>query len=239
MTSERPTVSHNEDTKGYVEKHPAYGAITVSRPWSGKGLHLFGSNTDQKQMVTLKVSTATLERDLHNDWIFPRETILEFSMTEAQWALFATNRGMGDSFPVTLEMAPKDRTLERLPEIEPLVDNRKEQFDEEVEAKLHKTLENIANSVKQLEELANGKSVSKVALRDAIGRLKITTSNLPSDLRFSVDQFKETTYNMVNDAKLEVEAYVMNAANRVGLRTIREQAEGPMLPFTKEEANDI
>jgi hypothetical protein len=181
-------------------------------------------------MVSIKLSRADLHRNLHNDWVFPTETIVNFSMSEAQWAMFATGRGTGEALPVTLELVPLRGVLTRVPEIERPMDTRKEQFDLEVKEKLKDTLASILRATEEIKDLSNGKSVSKVALRTAVGCLESTLKNLPSNLQFSVDQFVETTAGMVEDAKQEVEAYVLNAAHKVGMKAIRDRSEGPLLP---------
>lgn len=239
MTKELPTTEeYTIPNKGVKETHPAYGAISISRPWSNKGITLFGTHADQNQMVSLRLSKAVLNRDLHNDWVYPTETIVEFSMSEAQWAMFATGRGTGEALPVTFQMIPQGYELVRAPEIERPIDTRKEQFDLEVKEKLQETLTSVFKSVGEIKAISEGKSVSKVALRAAVRGLENTLTNLPSNLQFSVDQFVETTASMVEDAKQEVEAYVMNAAHRVGMKTLKNQAEGPVLPFAENYSND-
>jgi uncharacterized FlaG/YvyC family protein len=239
MAKELPTSeTHTTPTRGTKETHPAYGAITISRPWSSGAITLFGTHADQNQKVSLRLSKAVLKRDLHNDWVHPTETIVEFSMSEAQWAMFATGRGTGEAMPVTLELVPQDYELARVPDIERPIDTRKEQFDLEVKEKLQETLASVFRSVEEIKAMSEGKSVSKVALRHAVKSLENTLTNLPANLQFSVDQFVETTASMVDDAKQEVEAYVLNAAHRVGMKTLKDRADGPTLPLLEGESND-
>lgn len=199
---------------------------------------MFGSNLGHHNYVSIKISEAELDRDLHRDYIYPGRTLIEFRMTDAQWASVVSSSGMGSTIPVTLERISQGSPLTRLPEIEPLHASRKEQFDLEFEAKVRETLNSLNKLVKDLEELSDQKTISKKSLKDVLKGLKVSLGNLPSNLKFTTSSFRETTSKMVEDAKAEIEAYIMTATQRVGLESLRAGLPPETLSITGDSEND-
>lgn len=52
------------------ETHPSYGAITVNRIQSNIGIGVFGSKIKHNNLVEITISTAELNRELNNDYIY-------------------------------------------------------------------------------------------------------------------------------------------------------------------------
>lgn len=216
-----------EDSHGSsIETHPAYGVVTVTRPQSNPGATLFGSDLQHQHFISVQIQTAVVKRDLNRDWTHPRKTILEFNMTEAQWAKFVSGAGRSQATPVTLDMVTNG-DLAKVPAIKTTKVNRKDQFNEEFQQKLKEALDSFNTGISKLKELSEQKSVSKVALRDIVRSLEINAGNLPSNLNFAVSSFKEVSENIVEEAKAEVEAYLQNAAQQAGLKVL--VAEAPQL----------
>ena len=101
-SSEKPTVTAQQ--RGQLITHPAFGTITVSRPTSSPGKILFGSDIDHQHYVSVRIHDAEINRDLHRDWLHPGKTILEFSMSEVQWAKFVSGAGISQATQITLDM---------------------------------------------------------------------------------------------------------------------------------------
>jgi hypothetical protein len=104
----RPIEQEPEVSQGGLDdtvfRHPAFGNICVSRP-SGSAT-LFGSELKHQHYVSITINRAEKHRSLHRDWIFGKDTILEISMSESQWATFVASSGMGGGTPCTLNYAP-------------------------------------------------------------------------------------------------------------------------------------
>lgn len=221
--TERPQITSTDRGQRYT--HPAYGTISVSRIQCG-GRTLFGSDLDHQSYVAITVNRAAVERDLHRDFVFPKEELIEFAMSESQWARFVSGAGQSFCTEVTLDRCTEGGEYKMVPSIERAEESRKDQFDQEFQQKLLKALEGFNKSVEDLKELSDGKSVSKVKLKEVVKGLQIQLSNLPSNLNFAVEQFKEVTEKNVDEAKAEVQAYIVAAAQRAGLPS----TEVPHLP---------
>lgn len=228
--SQQPQIQ--KTPSGLEETHPAYGVVHVSRRQCHPGMNLFGSDLAHQHYITVSVRRASVQRDLHRDWVFPREELVEFSMSEAQWARFVAGSNQSFASEVTLERYGEGGRYFLTPEIDKGSETRKDQFDREFNEKLQRKLEGLQNSIAELKELSEGKSVSKVKLKDILSSLTIQMENLPKDLNFAVGQFKEVTEKTVEEAKVEIEAYVSAAINRAGLESTSIHV--PHLPSNTE-----
>jgi hypothetical protein len=187
-------------------------------------MNLFGSDLSHQHYISITVSKASVSRDLHRDWTFPKGDLIEFSMSEAQWARFVAGANQSFASEVTLERYVEGGTYTMTPEIANKTENRKDQFDREFREKLQKKLEGLQGSIAELKELSEGKSISKVRLKEILQSLRVQVGNLPSDLNFAVSQFQEVTERTVEEAKVEIEAYVSAAVQRAGLDHLTAQA---------------
>lgn len=200
--------------------HPAFGAISTSRPsCGGEGMTLFGSDIGHQHFVTVTLREAHLEQSLGRDWIHQDEHIAEFHLSEAQWAKFVSCGGRGSATPVTLDTYRDGEGLTRVAAIRRNPESRKDQFDRDFKEKLEKAMEQITSLSKSLEEMCEGK-VTKTELKALSRNLSVTVGNLPSNLDFAVDSFKEVTEAFVEDAKAEVEAYALNTLQVAGAKAL-------------------
>jgi hypothetical protein len=189
------------------EIHPAYGVAQVSRHQS-TGVNLFGSDITHHNYITITVSKASVCRDLHEDWVHPDGELIEFSMSQAQWARFVAGADRNFATEVTLGRYSTGGTYSLIPRIAQKKETRKDQFDREFQKKLSESLQSIRKSVENLKELASDRTVSKVELRRIVSNLQNQMDNLPRNLDFTVEQFKKVTEQGVQDAKIEIEAYI-------------------------------
>lgn len=213
-----------------VEVHPAYGVVQVSRRSSSPGMNLFGSDLSHQHYIAVTVCRASVHRELHRDWTCPGEDLVEFSLSEAQWAKFVAGASQSFATEVTLERYSEGGKYVMAPEIARKTESRKDQFDKEFQQKLFRALEGFSKSVEALKELSDGKSVSKVKLKEVVRGLQIQLSNLPSNMNFAVEQFREVTERNVEEAKVEIEAYLTAAVQRSGLESLAAQAPTPIAP---------
>jgi hypothetical protein len=200
--------------------HPAFGAISTSRPsCGGEGMVLFGSDIGHQHFVSITLKEAHLEQHLGRDWINTGKVIAEFHLSEAQWAKFVSCGGRGSATPVTLDTYRDGEELTHVPAIQRNPESRKDQFDRDFKEKLEKAMEKISCISNSLQEMCEGK-VTKSELRVLSGNLSTIVKNLPSNLDFAVDSFKEITETFVEDAKAEVEAYTLNALHVAGAKAL-------------------
>jgi methyl-accepting chemotaxis protein len=162
-----------------------------------------------------------MERDLNRDWVFPTGGILEFSMSEAQWARFVAGAGRSQATPITLTRVKEDGKMTCVPNIKPPTENRKDAFNKEFQESLKQTLSQFEKAVAELADLSEQKSISKVKLREITSNLSGKLKNLPSNLNFAVESFREVSETVVEEAKAEIEAYFANAAHSAGIKAIQ------------------
>jgi hypothetical protein len=206
--------------------HPAFGAISTSRPsCGGGGKTLFGSDIGHQHYVTVTLQEATLEQTLGRDWINKGKVVAEFHLSEAQWAKFVASGGRGGATPVTLDTIRDGEQLVRIPNIRRREETRKDRFDKEFRRKLQEALDKVSSISKDLRDMSEGK-VSKTELKRLASRLSMAVGNLPGDLNFAVEAFKEITEAFVEDAKAEVEAYALNSLQQLGQEALSSSPIG-------------
>lgn len=214
MVTKRPDIIAQSDNGSRTDyDHDAFGAISVYKTNSGKGVPLFGSALKHDQFVSIELSRAILIRDYNEDRHFSTDTITRFAMSEAQWARFVSSVGNGDGVPVTLERAPpRGTSCVRSPGID--MENERVRYTQDVKREFQKVLSDIAGIKKQLEDLTVGTTASKTGLRQVISNFDTAMKNIPGNVAYLQERFIRTMENIVQDSKIEVETFVKNAAIR-------------------------
>lgn len=87
-----------------TQTHESFGTIQFSR-CQGTTRTLFGSSIKHHNTITCKISNCELERKLNTDWFHPTSTILEFEMSNTQFADMLTNMN-SNSVPITFKLKP-------------------------------------------------------------------------------------------------------------------------------------
>ena len=218
----QPTETENQSPMGGTYfTHDAYGTIRLTNPQGGSST-LFGSDIGHDNRVRIEICRARLDRSHGRDWIFPRETVVDVEMSHAQFAQFITSSGKGDGTPCTLIVAPSpDTRVQAMPAIAN-IETKHATFKREIRDEAIKTVEFLEKQVDVLVSLvANGKPrISE--LKDISRSLKVTLSNLPSNMEFVVSSAEEALERATSDAKIEVEAYIAATAQRIGLNHISQ-----------------
>lgn len=83
--AEPPKVTPAQDS--VKVEHPSYGVVSASS-CSGTPARLFDCGADVSRYVTVRVSTAILYQGDHRDIVHQDNTLIEFEMSELQWAEF-------------------------------------------------------------------------------------------------------------------------------------------------------
>src|SRR5512135_364425 len=91
-SSETPTIEFSSDSEE-IHRHPAYGMVSMSVVHGGSTV-LFGSDIEHSDRVRISVHPATKYRSLNRDMYMPSvHTLIDFEMSQAQFAEFITSGG--------------------------------------------------------------------------------------------------------------------------------------------------
>lgn len=215
---ERPGLHAGHDSDSKTFSHPAFGQIGASRVQGSSTL--YGSDFVHQHYVVIRVSRSELNRDLHHDWQFAREELVELALSEAQWATFVSSMNVGSGVPCTLQRI----VGEEMPGI-PLrmeTDVVKEEFDgrtRECAALVEAAIGEIEGEI--------GAALSKPKRERVLGRLKRLRQDLASNLPFVSKSFGEHMEKTVERAKVEVNAYLQSAVQCAGLAALGA-SDGPL-----------
>lgn len=203
--------SHS-DSKRY--NHPAFGCIEVSRV-SGTTT-LFGSDFEHHNFISVRVRRAELNRDLNRDWHFGKEEIVEFWLSEAQWATFVSSFSVGSGTPITLAYV----NGEQMPAI-PLR-KQEEVFKREKDTKLEGLVKLVDATLADMNtEIGSSLSAKKKeALTAHLTRLRM---ELAGNLPFVAKSFDKHMEQSVQRAMVEVEGYINSRIHNAGLQALTGQ----------------
>jgi hypothetical protein len=189
----------------YRETHPAYGIIGASRTQS-TGAVLFGSDFRHRGYITVRIQHAAMARSLHSDRFQTtgEPTIVEVTLSEAQWATFISTLNMGEGVPCTIERIDGVR----VPDIEPVRETRRDELNTEI----RQTLQDLDDRLAALQEQAPTKK-----MKFDIG---IVRDHLRQNTPFVAEQFDRHATKTIERMKTDVEAYLTGAVMRAGLSAL-------------------
>jgi hypothetical protein len=197
----------NPTTNEYGDDvHPAWVVVGASRvSHSPPGAVLFDSDVRHQHYVVVQVSEAGRNRSLHQDRVRDGKKIVEFSMSEAQWASFVSSMNSGTGVPATLNFreSADDPQVPGMPYDPRLAESLNEVRDAATEAS-----EKVAQAFAAYKEK---KTVGNLR------HLEATIANMPSNVEFAAKSLSEHAENVVQRAKADIEAYVVNKASQLGI----------------------
>ena len=216
-TTESAPVVTNDGNGQERADHPAFGVVQLSRP--SRKATLMGSDFRHHSWVSITISEAQEVRSLSNTWNFAKKELLEFEMSEAQFAHMIASAGMGAGTPCTL------RHVERMPRPRiALAEHQTDKFGRELREDLSDAVVAIKDAIKALDEGGNAKQrkLSQDALNKA---LRALTDSAP----FVARQFDEHMNAVTEQAKTEAHAALMRAVQVAGIKrlSIEDQREEP------------
>jgi rubrerythrin len=188
------------------EQHPAWALVGASRvSHSAPGAVLFDSDIRHQHYVVVSVKRATRRRNLSHDWKHGRQQIVEFAMSEAQWASFVSSMNTGDGVPATLQWdaTQDDATVPGMPHAPRL----KVSMDE-----VHNAA-SVAQEKVQSAFAAYAEKKTASNLRD----LEIAIGHMTPNIDFVAKSLTEHAENVVQRARADVEAFVVTKARQLGL----------------------
>jgi hypothetical protein len=203
-------------------EHPAFAVIDVARySAGGRGFRLFGSELRHHSGITFTISRATLDRRLNHDYIHSSTRLIEFHMSEAQWATLVSSLNAGVNLPVTLKYAPKEPySLEHMPEVagDPLQAKFSREFQQEVERRVSDS----KRVIQDLKDMVNDRgAVSKTRMRELVKELDSNIGGLPNTAKFVQDQFNEAMNDTLAAGKAEIEGFTRNLLTKHGIEALK------------------
>ena len=220
-TEEAP-VTVEDGRNGTITTHPAFAQVSVHRINGSRVL--YGSDFRHHSFVRVTVQSSDLRRDLSHDWHYGRQHLIDFDMSEAQWATFVSSFNIGGGVPCTLHYVDK----KVVPDI-PLRDERNE-YKKEMNKNLDSLVATIDAAIGRINEMTTGLSRPK---REAVvAELTTVRQQLASNLPFVVKSHDEHMEKRVEKAKIEINAYMTQVIHRAGLNALtdgRENEVGPLL----------
>ena len=230
---EEPTVKESGgDRVKYT--HPAYAQIVVTRGMGG-GAVLYDSEFEHNHTVNISIQTSDLERGLSQDWHYGHKPLIEFQMSEAQWATFVSSFGVGSGTCCTLRyVAPGGMGhVPRLPEI------RLEKDLHNAEGK--KKVDSVLKRLDALEERvrAGTKGLSKKAQDELLHDIYKARQDIGVNLDFVMSSFKEHMEETVEAAKSEVYGFINHHVQRAGLQALGSPLAEPKMIEDHSDKDDI
>jgi hypothetical protein len=213
----RETTEVRIDEKG-DETHESWLLISAGRVTSTPGAALFDSELRHQHYVSVKVTRCTRQRSLNRDWLYGCETLLEMSMSMAQWGAFVSSFNT-TGVPATLEYLTGVGPVPQAPHAP-----RFEHSLNEVRNAGDKALAQVQESYAQvMEAFENG---GKKAQREALRSMGHTLNNVPRNLEFVAESMTEHVENVVTKAKADIEAMALEANPQLGTQTSKKLLEG-------------
>jgi len=203
--------------EGTVATHKSYGNITVTR-CSSTGTFLFGSDARHHHFVHVEINSAEMRRDLSHNWLSPRKRLVEFYMTESQWAHFVSSFSDGTGTPVTLRYF-NGEDMGACPPPE----QQKSQFATEVKERVAKAivgLKTIRDRIKA-SLMPNAKPLNKTELKKALSEVDSAVLQVEQNLPWIEKVFNESMEKKTTEAKIEFEAIVARRLQQMGLESLR------------------
>lgn len=201
MRIEQPTVN-----EGGEEKHPAWVLVGASRvSHSPPGGVMFDSDIRHQHYVVVRVRRASRKRSLGHDWKHGLSTIVEFAMSEAQWASFVSSMNTGDGVPATLQF---DGTLE-----DPTVPGMPYQ------PRLQVSMDEVHGAAAKAEEKVQAAFAAYAEKKTAanLRALEIAIGHMTPNMDFAAQSLTEHAENVVQRARADIEAFVVQKAAQLGL----------------------
>jgi hypothetical protein len=207
-----------KDILGEKETHESYGMIQVSRQTSSHPHALFGSSIKHSSTISLRINTAEIGRNLHQDWYYKTGEIIEVEMSATQFAEFITSMNVGEGIPCTIRYLQRKRM-----EDPPFVSKRME-FQQEFKEDMQELNEQTTDGFADIKDLLLAKDrLSKEDRKHVVAFIEKMMQEIRSNIPFVAEQFNRQINKTVTEARQEVEAYVLHNIIERGLASFKEE----------------
>lgn len=193
------------------ESHPSFGMIGAYRAQvSPPGAALFDSDIQHRNIVTVRISTASRKRDLHHDHIMADREIIEIEMSEAQWASFVSSMNTS-GVPCTIAFRQGEGRIEGVP------------FAPRLEESMRETRRAAATAFGEITEAFADYEAKPT--KDNLRMLRARISNAVPNVDFAGKSLAEHAENVVQKARADIEAIVAHKAAQLGIESPRAKPE--------------
>lgn len=222
---------------GVPTRHPAYGAISLSRVSSGPpGKRLFMSDVYHQNFFVIEISEADYNRSLSDSSHYAHKSLIRVALSANQLLDFFSSQNMGGGVPCTLERVRDAEGKFRMVEDPPFSD-KLDTFKEEMKEDIRETRNTLNALLKEVQTLrdekkkAGAKDLDNLIDKIELARAKVC-SNLPFVQKMAIERFEKRK----QEAKAEVEALFSSSLQNIALRAVgenpellREEVEGKIL----------
>jgi hypothetical protein len=230
-----PLEEHKVSESGgtYVAKHPSYGVVNVSRSSYSKNQALFGSSILASNVIRFEISSAEVDRTLNNDYIHATKSLIEFEMTQVQFAEMMTTMNYGSGVPCTI------RKVEDEIFPSPPYNSKVSQFQSEFKNKMHNIAVDVERTMSDATDMLKNKDyITKKDREQILHDLEMLVQNLKSNVPYIAGQFTEQMDKTVGEAKSEVEAYYTNVVKQLGDHALKSGITLPNIDEPKKLENE-
>lgn len=176
---------------------------------------------DDTHQIRMTVSHASMNRELHNDWVHAERPIVKFEMSYSQFMEAFCNLTSGTGIPCTINFTEKDG---QIPECKYI--SKEEEFQEEFQKKIDE-VNAIANSLyNEVKEIfATKKSLSKADRNSILQKIDTIINRIPSATKFAQSQFEEQMEKSATEARGEIENFFQNKINAIASGALQENLD--------------
>lgn len=200
-----------------IKEHPSFGMIALSRRSSSHGVPLFGSSIQNKETMTITLSSAEVDRHLNNEWYHSRKTLFEVEMSATQFAEFITTPNTGSGIPCTVRQVG----MKSMPQ--PPYESRMDMFNQEFSSEMKNIATSLSSDDEVLKNILDKKSLTK-GDREEIAKIFDNYKNkVSSSLPFVAKQFSEQMDKTVLEAKGQVESFINRRLTEAGKKALLGQ----------------
>lgn len=193
-------------------EHPSYGMLSIIRSQCNKNKALFGSSLLHSDSVTIVISEARLERELHQDHYYSGKSIVEVEMSPQQF-LDALTQPNTSGHPVTIRNVNSQST----PPV-PFI-SKVDQFHNEFDQAMDDARQNFSNGVGKITTILDSPKPITKAERELIrGTIREMTARLPQQLKFLAKSFSEQIESVTGEAKAAISNHAIS--NSVSVKAL-------------------
>lgn len=201
LGNKKPEITKTDRVLGDRYEHEAFGSISISKS-QGTKRHMFMSNVQHSNFITLEVKQAAMSRSLNRDRMFAGDMIVRVSMTKAQFAELISSMGDSSGAPCTLNWVRGEGGKAGI-DGEPTT----KRFSKEAEAEFKKLAAEVQTVIDETRAELEAAKVSKKRQEVILAPMSRIVRMLGDTLPFMQDQFVEAMEGVVHEARSIVETY--------------------------------
>jgi hypothetical protein len=209
-----------DDDNQHISKHPSYGLVGITRRHGQGGSPLFGSSILHNDTITLQISAASVDRNLHHEWFHADKELIQIEMSSNQFAEFITTANHGSGVPCTI------RHIDRHSMPEPPYVNKKDVFSREFKNKMKNLSTKVKSNLDIAKDILKKPNIGK-GDREELARLfEVFVTEVSSNIPFVEQQFVEQMDKTITESKAEIESFVTRRITEEGRKVLFNNPNG-------------